>query len=723
MRTNRELLLCLGVSVFGILTLSSALFGQAARSPEATIPVPSDWSHHSLIFSRPATTEQAKRVQQDPRYWQQRYRSQLPAMVPAAQSRDALASALHTPIAIMKVPPKQKEKGLWGESLGAGATVGAGNFPAKFSFHASIANCASATQPDYVVYSTGLAGSATQASIVAYDNLYSGCTGPVPQVYWAYNTGGTILTSPTFSLDGTQVAFVETSGGFGILVLLKWAPSTTQTVGAPDTLVAVSNAAYPTCTAPCMTQILLANRLLEQTDDTTSSIFVDYSGDTGWVGGAFGWLHKINPMFNGVPTEVQDGLFPVQVNTGSPSSSALSNPVHDYVTGNVFVGDLSGYLYWVDSTTAAVTQSGKLDWGTGIVEGPIVDATSGIVYVFSSSDGSTGCTGGAACSVVYQTNTTFTAGDIPPKAIVGTSTVFHSGPNPNPLYSGDFDSAYKNSVNPPTGNIYVCGNTGANPTLYQIPIQAGNMGTPIAVAALTPTANTPACSPVTDFMNPTATGGAAERLYFSVQNFAQPTACGAIGCALSFVSMPWQASTAYEVGQEILVTGPANTLYVNVVSVAGTSAATPPTWPTLVGKRTFNGGVTFLNQGPTTVTALANWAAGQTYVRRNSIVDSNGNVEIVRTGGTSGGTAPTWVTTAGDNTTDGTVTWFNAGVLPSSALPAAGGTSGIIIDNFVGSGTLAGASQVYFSTLSNQTTCGTASNVGCAVQASQSALQ
>jgi len=51
-----------------------------------------------------------------------------------------------------------------------------------------------------------------------------------------------------------------------------------------------------------------------------------------------------------------------------------------------------------------------------------------------------------------------------------------------------------------------------------------------------------------------------------------------------------------------------------------------------------------------------------------------------------------------------------------------GGTSGIIIDNTVGTGTLAGASQVYFSTLGSQT-CGTSGSGGCAVQASQSALQ
>jgi hypothetical protein len=70
---------------------------------------------------------------------------------------------------------------------------------------------------------------------------------------------------------------------------------------------------------------------------------------------------------------------------------------------------------------------------------------------------------------------------------------------------------------------------------------------------------------------------------------------------------------------------------------------------------------------------------------------------------------------------DGTVTWTNAGVLPSSALPAAGGTSGIIIDNTVQ--TLTGASQVYFSTLSNQTCTTSGTTGGCAVQASQSALK
>src|SRR5208337_376852 len=61
-----------------------------------------------------------------------------------------------------------------------------------------------------VVYNTGVAGGTGQASIIAYDNLYSGCSSS-PSTYWAYNVnGGTIITSPTLSLDGTQVAFIVT---------------------------------------------------------------------------------------------------------------------------------------------------------------------------------------------------------------------------------------------------------------------------------------------------------------------------------------------------------------------------------------------------------------------------------------------------------------------------------------------------------------------------------
>jgi hypothetical protein len=671
--------------------------------------LPTDWTHRHLIFSQPMTVENVAQAAQDPRYWQQWYRQNVARVLTPEIEAPAASAWLG-----IRRWPRAKAYGYWEEDLGTGASVGAGNFPAKYSFGVTTANCGSATSPDFVVFSTGLVGSTTQASIAAYDNLYSGCTGTVPSVYWAYYTDGQIRTSPVFSRNGSQLAFVQTTTGAASLVLLKWAASTIETVGAPGTPTSVVPASYSGCTAPCKTTIALTSGTGAATNDTTSSVFYDYGTDTAWVGDGSGWLHQFTPVFNGTPAEIRTSPWPVQVNTTTPT--ALTSPVHDHVSGYVFVGDQGGYLYRVSAASGAVTASGRLDYRTGgLAAGPVVDATTEKVYVFASSDGTTGCTGGAACSAVYQFATNFGSGTTGSKVTVGTSSAA-----PNPMYDGAFDSAYFSSRTA-TGNLYVCGDTGVNPILYQVPISAGTLGTVATVASLTGAANHRTCSPVTDIPNPN-TAGATERVIFSTTRNARPTICAGGGCAMSFVTAPWQPSTRYSVGQEILV-NQASTLYVNVAIAAGTSAATPPTWLTTLGAVTSDGTVSWLNQGTTTLTPLANWTANHVYTIPTLIVDSKGNVEVVSVAGTSGGTAPTWATTAGATTTDNTVTWTNAGVLPSAALPATGGTSGIIMDNTVGSGTLAGASQVYFSTLGNQACATSGGTGGCAVQASQSALQ
>jgi hypothetical protein len=104
------------------------------------------------------------------------------------------------------------------------------------------------------------------------------------------------------------------------------------------------------------------------------------------------------------------------------------------------------------------------------------------------------------------------------------------------------------------------------------------------------------------------------------------------------------------------------------------------------------------------------------------ILDSNNNVEVSTTPGTSGSSQPVWNATPGGTTTEGPdpLVWTNAGPVATFALPANGGTSGIIIDNTV-NGAVSG-SQIYFTTLADQA-CGTSGTGGCAMQASQSALQ
>jgi Ice-binding-like len=908
--------LSLYLLILGMLTLSPALLGQAFPDSEAADPLLTDWSHHHLIFSKPATAKQAKLVQEDPRYGQQQ-RRRLRAPVSQAQTGSAVVS----PLRLDTSPPLQGRnreiKRDWAQDLGTGASVGAGNYPAKFSFSPLHANCADAAQPDFVVYSTGLSGTSGHASIAAYDNLYSGCSGlnlgtaanfailasstvtstgdtvvtganigispgtsltgfgpgvlmppavehlgdpvaaqaqadantaytyyqgltgatglaptldgltltpglynasvtlalsagatvtlngdgayifqigstltlagtvvlsggatagnviwlvgssatllgtavaagdivafssitldggasvagraialngaitmidnavttvdSVPSVYWAYDTGGTILTSPAFSLDGTQVLFVQTEmTNQAHLVLLKWAPSITATIDNPTTVMRVDRNLYPACAAPCKTSAPLASATGTLDNDTSSSVFYDYGNDTAYVGDAAGWLHKFTPVLNGILTEMATGGWPVQVNHGSP----LTSPVHDYASGNVFVADTGGFLYRVDSTTAAFTASRQLDFGVGFVQGPVVDSTAGLVYVFASSDDSTSC-GGGRCAAVYQFGTGLVAGpDTGSKVTVGASgaSTTLASTVPSPLYIGGFDSTYEDSVNA-TGNLYVCGNTGGPPTMYQVAIQGVVLSTAKAGPVLS-SVTTP-CSPVTDFLNPNAAGGAAEWIFASVQANGVSSGCSAGGCVMNFKDTPWLMSTVYSVGQEVVDSN----FDIQVVDRAGESGSSIPTWAATIGGTTGDGVVQWLDQGPVSAVAPPAWIASHNYHEGDLILDSNNEIELVTTSGAGGGISgtmpPVWSTTAGATTTDNTVSWENLGVIATSALAAAGGASGIVIDNTVGAGTLAGASQVYFSTLSNQT-CGSSGTGGCAVQASQSALK
>src|SRR3984957_5603188 len=495
-----------------LVTLGWVLTGQAAKPAQHHTTLVTDWSHRHLIFSQPASPQALRVAAENPRYWQQQYRGMPRFLSSADKGSDAQESAL----ARWWHAKRRKFHRDWAEDLGLGASMGPTNFPAKFSFDISQATCASDPSPDFVIFPTGLASSGTQASVVAYDNLYAGCGGTKPQVYWAYDTGGQILTSPTYSLDGSQVAFVQTSGGVGSLVLLKWAAAATESVTGPMTLTPVANGAYPTCSAPCMTTLNLQNGLGGNTDDTTSSVFYDYTNDIGWVGGTGGYLHQFAGLFNGTPGEVLTGGFPVLGNSGA----TLANPVYEHRSANVFVEDTDGFFYRVASGSATVTQSAQLDFGRAIADGPIVDAAGQVVYVFASSDGSGNCVGNADCAAVYQLSTSFVAGDSGSEVTVGESPVSGIG-TPSPLYSGGFDSTYLASHG--TGNLYVCGNTGGAPVLYQVPISVGTMGAGIAGPPLS-NSTTP-CSPVTDIQNPNAAGGTTEWVFVSAQLNGVSTNC------------------------------------------------------------------------------------------------------------------------------------------------------------------------------------------------------
>jgi hypothetical protein len=738
----------LGISILGMLALSPALLSQTSTDSEARGPMPTDWSHHHLIFSTPVTGEQASRLQQDPRYWQQLARRSR-ATLPEAELDGASESR---PDLRFWLPKKHKLKRDWSEDMGSGAKVGAGQYPAVFSA-GSTPNCTG----DFAVFNTSLAASATQASIIAYNNLYSGCTGTVPSVHWAYDTLGTVTTSVTLSADGSQVAFVQLEGTVATLVLLKWSASTTESATAPLVLTNTANGSYRTCTAPCMTTI--AFKATTGTDatptDTYSApfyVFENSSGplyDTLYVGDDAGYLHQFTGVFFGTPSETTT-TWPVEVATAN-----LSSPVYDSGTGNVFVttsyvssGDTGGRIAAVCATTACTgvsngnstvaigTPTPSLVLGptktTGVachgsgasgngfnlrVDAPLVDSTAGKAYVAVGNDGN-----GNSAVIQFSTTVGTGTGDLEFHVSCGTESTIGAASTTAgiPVFAGTFDNIYFTSSNggSPTGNLYACGNTSADPTLYQIPITSNAIATTGNSVVAVSSANT-TCSPVTEVFSANNT----DLLFLSADASGASTACtGTGGCIFNVQVTAWLPSTVYAVGQEVMDTHFQIQVVKTVTGVAKSGTATP-TWSTTVGGTTADNNVTWLNQGllSTTITAPA-FALSTAYTVGKLVLDSKGNIELCTIAGTSGSAQPAWQTTPGAITTSGTARFENLGANGTNALSAAGGTSGIVIDNTASSGTEAGASEVYYSPLANQTCATSGGTGGCAVQASQSAL-
>jgi len=426
----------------------------------------------------------------------------------------------------------------WSLNMGNNATAGLGVFPAKYSFDIGSANCASASTPDFMVYNTSVAGSATQASIVAYDNLYSGCSGGMPLTYWGYNTGGTIVTSVVLSFDGMQVAFAQSSSaGAASLVLLKWKASN-GTAGAPVTPTAATAANYRTCTAPCSLTIAFNGGA----NDSGSSVFVDYGSDSIYVGDDSGKLHKFSGVFSGAtPAEVTSGGWPVTVST-----SPLSEPVFDSTSGKIFVGDYlangrtncasavnpCGYLYSVNATSAAVIKSARLDYVFGINDAPLVDSNAEMIYTFagadshsSSSSNPCGAPHFSSCAGVFQLPTSFAAASSGAETTIGAGYEF--------LMSGMFDNNYFNSANAasPSGNLYVVGNTGAgNNTLYQVAVTNNAMSS-TATAGPALSSNFTNGYFLAGLQVTESFTGTNDYIFVSVLAFGGPSGCGAAGLA------------------------------------------------------------------------------------------------------------------------------------------------------------------------------------------------
>jgi len=491
--------------------------GKSERVSESTsaphLGYPQDWSSHHLILTGEQGKDPLSAGFREPRHVYNR------VMREVAKERDREDRDKR------RRRPKRAIHVDWAVSLENGF-VPATEFPAKYRFDVATQNC----NTDYIVFGLTV-NSGTQANLVGMNNLYVGatpaCNGGNPWVAFAYTTvtqtGGQIRTSPTISGDGKKVAFVEsaTNGSyFHVLVLpnpIPSPPSQTGTVLSPST---PTSCPTPT-TANCMTSVQISTAT-----DTNSSVWVDYTSDTAYVGNDNGNLYKITPVFGGgAPAVVSDANWPVTVWT-TGASKVLTDPIVDTSSGRIFMGDANGYLYAISLTNPAHATSARvtIGWvghgaGTGIVDPPIVvndsaSPTTNQVFSFTGCSNVVG-TGGAVNQIPanFTSSTTYTSVDLGSASGSGDCTT-------GDVHSGTFDNQFW--INGTTGgHMLACGfvsgtsgnpRTPSNPRMYMFPFNASHLITATGSSAWTVN-NTRGdeCSPLTEFYN-----GTTDRMFFGV---------------------------------------------------------------------------------------------------------------------------------------------------------------------------------------------------------------
>jgi hypothetical protein len=421
-----------------------------------------------------------------------------------------------------------------------------------------------------------LAGFAWGGSTLAGGTAPGLCGTAQPTVLWAYNAstaaaGSPMLGSPILSLDGTKVAFIESAGTGAILHVLR--PESTSgyngnttlngSPGGPTTSTSTAST-YTTClsgTTSCMFNLTLGTN-----NNTNSPPYYNYTTDVLYVGDNGGRLWKVTGVFNGTPTIAAS---PWNAGVLVDSGATLTGPVYDFGSGNIFVADSNGRLSFVPDSTGVLSATNISGLGA-ITDPPMVDSSTGHVFVFSGGSG--------AKSLVTQASTTNLGSEM--QVTLGTDTTAGSQ-----IHDGTFDNIYFTSTGG-TGNLYVCGkSTNPAPVLYTIPIASGVMSSTAgsSTLSLSTTATAQQCSPLSEVYNPNVSTP-TDWLFLGV-----PANCAfsgsATGCIMSFnitSSFPASASaTAAENGgtsgiivDNVSTSVQASSAYFTTLSSPGTGACT-----------------------------------------------------------------------------------------------------------------------------------------------------
>ena len=456
---------CRAVCWTAVLLIAAPCLLAQEAAPRTHAGMPQDWSDRQIVFSREGVLLHPELLDNELRIRHQ-----------VLQRWESLnQDAFRAPDMPASTSANLSHRD-WNVTLGG--RVAPLMFPAKYSFDPGAPpSCLN----DYVVFGLGTGGAiGGTANLVGFNNLYSGGTGGLcnmagPTVMFAYNittvSNGKVLTSPVLSVDGTKIAFVESSPTTCIFHVLSW------TAGQGS----IRSAASPTMTS---LPIAAAN-------NTRSSPWVDYNTDTAYVGADNGKVYKINGVFKSTPT-LAGAPWPITLST----NLRLTPPVLDKKLGQLLVGSQNGTLYSINTTSGAVSAL-VVGLGTnpGILAPPIVDITNGTTFVVSSND--------KTSAVLVEVDTASLVQLA--KARIGIGSKSGTAVN---LYQPAFDNNYYND--PTTGTVRLCGTgtgTDITPWQYAFGFSSRVMNTTPIFSQQLSTSTTARCTGWTEFFNPNINGG------------------------------------------------------------------------------------------------------------------------------------------------------------------------------------------------------------------------
>jgi len=287
-----------------------------------------------------------------------------------------------------------------------------------------------------------------QANIVAFNQLYSGpvpgssfCDLTNPEFIFSYASGvGPVATSPSLSLDGTEIAYVENDPNIGaILHVLTFGSGSTEygtaascvnnNTGGPTLPTCATSPVIPgSTTGSTATDFMVPLGLVAANAatgiagavDSFSSPFPNYGDDVTFVGDNNGYLYAITPTFTGTPGYA-GGNFPVRVSSSETSAAVTAltstTSVVTVTASNAFVLGESVTISGVAAGTGNCTAQNA----AAINGGQMVIGTGGS-FTFDATI-SAAITSGS-CNL---TNATVTAGTILTSPVVdvsGTGNVF-----------------------------------------------------------------------------------------------------------------------------------------------------------------------------------------------------------------------------------------------------------------------------------------------------------